>query len=509
MNRYIRKILEANVYEVADQSPLELAPIISTRLNRRILLKREDLQPIFSFKVRGAFNKIRKLVAEPDHVGVITASAGNHAQGVALAAAKLGTKAVIVMGKNTPDIKVDAVNALGAKVILTGESYDEAAEVARQMSAEQGYTYVHPFDDEDVIAGQGTIGMEIMRQCREPIDAIFVPVGGGGLIAGIAAYVKYLRPDVRIIGVEAQGSACMTAALNAGKRVSLKKEDLDQFADGTAVRQVGKHGFEIARQSIDQMLTVTVDQICAAIKDIFEETRVITEPAGALALAGIKHYLQQSTDVSSDASLIAVVSGANVNFDRLRYISERSEAGEKREMLLGVTIPEKPGSFQSFCKLLGKQHVTEFNYRYRDRNEAQVLVGIQSAGGIDQNAVLKDKLSQHYSLVDLSSNEVAALHVRHMGGGPLEELSNERLYRFEFPERPGSLLRFLKVLGRQYNITLFHYRNHGAAFGRVFIGLQIPNGALSKFRTDMRSLGYRYWEETHNPACDLFLRPSA
>ena len=508
MDRYIRKILEANVYEVAEQSPLELAPIISTRLNRRIMLKREDLQPIFSFKVRGAFNKIRKLVTEPDHIGVITASAGNHAQGVALAAAKLGSKAVIVMGRNTPDIKVDAVNALGAKVILTGESYDEAAEVARRMSSEQGYTYVHPFDDEDVIAGQGTIGMEIMRQCREPIDAIFVPVGGGGLIAGIAAYVKYLRPTIRIIGVEAQGSACMTAALKAGKRVSLKKEELDQFADGTAVRQVGKHGFEIARQCIDQMITVTVDQICAAIKDIFEDTRVVTEPAGALAVAGVKHYLEQSTAPSSAASLVAVVSGANVNFDRLRHISERSEAGEKRELLLGVTIPEQPGSFQRFCKLLGKQHVTEFNYRYRDKEHARLLVGIQSAGRSNQNARLKGKISRHYPVVDLSSNEVAALHVRHMGGGPVEGLANERLYRFEFPERPGSLLKFLTVLGHQYNITLFHYRNHGAAFGRVLIGVQVPNGAVSRFRADLASIGYRYWEETGNPACELFLTNS-
>lgn len=497
MEKYVKKILEANVYDVAEETPLDAAPNLSERLGVNVLLKREDLQPVFSFKIRGAYNRISQLTQAQRDKGVITASAGNHAQGVAMAATKLGITAHVVMGENTPSIKIDAVKAFGGHAILHGDSYDDAAAHAHDLSAKHGYTYVHPFDDTDVIAGQGTIGMEILRQTRDPIDAIYVPVGGGGLIGGIGAYVKYLQPDCRIIGVECEGSAGMAAALEAGRRVTLKAEDLDQFADGTSVRQVGKETFALAKKVVDEVITVSIDEICAGIKDLFEDTRVLAEPSGALAVAGLKRHAKQGENV------VAIVSGANVNFDRLRHISERTEVGEKREMLLGVTIPEKPGSFRRFCSDIGKRSITEFNYRYAADGEAHVLVGIQTGVGEDRSRLI-DKLSQRYEVTNLSDNEVAVLHVRHMVGG-VANIENEKLFRFEFPEKPGALLKFLTVLGNDFNISMFHYRNHGSAYGRVLVGIQIPDREMPQFLKRLKSIGYRYWNETENAAYRQFL----
>lgn len=498
MDKYVKKILEANVYEAVIQTPLERAGLLSKRLKANVLLKREDMQPVFSFKIRGAYNKIRQLSPEEQAKGVVTASAGNHAQGVAMAASRLGIDAHIVMGENTPSIKVDAVRALGGHVILHGDTYDAAAGHARHLEKEKGYTYVHPFDDEDVIAGQGTIGMEILRQHTGPLDAVYVPVGGGGLISGIGAYIKYLRPETKVIGVECEGSAAMYAALKTGRRVSLKAEELDQFADGTAVLQVGKETFRLAKRVVDEVITVTVDEICAAIKDMFEDTRTIAEPSGALAIAGMKnHLLEGQTGV-------AIISGANVNFDRLRHISERTDVGEQREMLLGVTIPEKAGSFKKFCSAIGKRSITEFNYRYVHEGSAHVLVGIQTTAVEDKNRLL-NKLQQKYEVQDLSGNEVAVLHVRHMVGG-VANIQDEKLFRFEFPEKPGALLKFLTVLGNQFNISMFHYRNHGAAFGRVLVGIQIPNSEMKAFLLTLGSINYRFWNETDNPAYRQFLR---
>lgn len=502
MDKYIKKILEANVYDVAEETPLDFAPLLSKRFSSKIYLKREDLQPIFSFKIRGAYNKIRQLDDKQKSNGVITASAGNHAQGVALAAARLGVKSTIVMGENTPSIKVDAVVSLGAEVVLSGDSYDQAAKVARVLATERGLTYIHPFDDEDVIAGQGTIAMEMLRQHTGRLDAIFVPVGGGGLISGIGTYVKYMQPEVSIIGVESEGSACLWAALDKGRRVTLKAEELDQFAEGTAVRQVGKRTFRIAKKCVDEVIKVTVDEICAAIKDIYEENRVITEPSGALAVAGLKKYIARG---KSDETLFAIISGANLNFDRLRHISERTEIGEKREMLLGVTIPEKPGSFKRFCKTIGRCSITEFNYRFTGKDQARVLVGIQIGDGPSARERLIDRLSKRYELTDFSENEVAVLHVRHMVGGRSPGVQNEKLFRFEFPEKPGALLTFLEMLGEQYNISMFHYRNHGSAYGRVLIGIQVPDREMLVFMKELKKIGYRYWDETSNPAFQLFL----
>ncbi|HKI73193.1 MAG TPA: threonine ammonia-lyase, biosynthetic [Pseudomonadales bacterium] len=502
-SKYIKKILEAEVYDVAIESPLDSAPLLTERLGVPVLLKREDLQPVFSFKLRGAYNRIRKLDAAARKRGVVTASAGNHAQGVALAATRLGIRSHIVMGKNTPEIKVNAVTRFGGHVILHGDNYDEAAAHARKLVEDKGYTYVHPFDDPDVIAGQGTIGMEILRQYSEGIDAIFVPVGGGGLVAGVGTWVKYLRPEIKVIGVEAEGAASMFAALEAGRRVRLKPEELDLFADGTAVAQVGRETFRLAKDCVDEIIKVSVDEICAAVKDIFEDTRSISEPSGALSVAGLKKY--RARNIKSAEACIAIVSGANVNFDRLRAISERTEIGEGREILLGVTIPEKPGSFRRFCNTIGKRSITEFNYRYSTGNGAHVLVGIQTAPGRGDRQSLIDSLSSEYELVDLSENEVAVLHVRHMVGGRAAGLENERLLRFEFPERPGALLRFLSVLGGDFNISMFHYRNHGAAEGRVLAGIQVPDSEMRQFREDLARIGYRFWDESDNPAYRLFL----
>lgn len=497
MDNYVKKILEANVYDVAIETPLDLAPALSKKLGNQVLLKREDMQAVFSFKLRGAYNRISRLSPAARRQGIVTASAGNHAQGVALAAAHLGIRAYIVMGENTPSIKVDAVKARGAKVILHGDTYDEAATHAAELAEQNGYTYIHPFDDPDVIAGQGTIGMEILRQHTAPIDAIYVPVGGGGLIGGIGAYVKYLRPECRVIGVECEGSAGMSAALKAGRRVKLSADELDQFADGTAVRQVGKETFSLARRVVDEVITVSIDEICAAIKDIFEDTRTIAEPSGALAIAGLKKHGKPAE------TLVAIVSGANVNFDRLRHISERTEIGERREMLLGVTIPESPGSFLKFCSVIGKRSITEFNYRYTPAGRAHVLVGLQTIPGEDRQKLLA-KLAQPYEVRDLSENEVAVLHVRHMVGG-VASIADEKLFRFEFPEKPGALLRFLKELGHDFNISMFHYRNHGSAYGRVLAGIQIPEPEMKAFQTRLARIGYRFWNETANPAYAQFL----
>lgn len=503
-NKYIKKILEADVYDVAIQSPMEQAQVLSERLESEVFLKREDLQPVFSFKLRGAYNKIRQLDAASRKRGVITASAGNHAQGVAMAAQKLNTRAVIVMGKNTPSIKVEAVRRWGARVILFGESYDQAAAHAAALCEDRGYTYVHPFDDPEVIAGQGTIGMEILRQHTGGIDAIFLPVGGGGLICGVGTYIKYLRPEVKIIGVESEGAASMWAALDAGKRVKLDPDELDQFADGTATLQVGKENFKLARDCVDEVIRVNTDEICAAIKDIFEDTRTISEPSGALSIAGMKKYLERA-DEPKGQRCVAVVSGANVNFDRLRHISERTEIGERREILLCVTIPEQPGSFRKFCHAIGKRAITEFNYRYADKNSAQVLVGVQTNADYADKKALLEKLGRKYSFIDLSENEVAVLHIRHMVGGRSMGLNNERLFRFEFPERPGALLRFLTGIGSRHNISMFHYRNHGSAWARVLVGVQAADDEMMSLRRELRDIGYRFWEETDNPAYRLLL----
>ena len=500
--KYIEKILTARVYDVAIETPLERARRLSDRLGNLVLLKREDLQSVFSFKLRGAYNKLYQLSQAGETKGVIAASAGNHAQGLALAASRLGQKATIVMPKTTPRIKVESVKSFGAKIVLFGDTYDEASEHAHELAEKEDLNFIHPFDDPDVIAGQGTIGMEILRQYPESIDAIFVPVGGGGLIAGVAAFVKYLRPDIKIIGVEPEDAACMAAAFEKNRRVVLNQVGI--FADGVAVRQVGRETFRVAKKCVDEIITVTTDEICAAIKDIFDDTRSITEPAGALAVAGIKKYVDQHG--LKDKTLIAINSGANMNFDRLRHVSERAELGEHREGLIAVTIPEKPGSFRKFCKTIGKRGITEFNYRYSDSKAAHVFAGIRLREGAQEMEELVTKIKQGgYPVISMTDNEVAKMHVRYMVGGRATGLENEVLYRFEFPERPGALLNFLTQIGNRWNISLFHYRNHGAAYGRVLVGLQVPSSdhkALTEFLND---LGYRWWEETENPVYKMFL----
>lgn len=504
--RTIKKILQARVYDVAVETPVDRARSLSRRLNNNILLKREDLQPVFSFKIRGAYNKIANLSDAEKARGVICASAGNHAQGVALSAARLGIKAVIVMPQTTPEIKVNSVRALGGKVVLHGDAYDQAAAKAKKLMDQHGYTFVHPFDDVDVIAGQGTVAMEILRQNTGPLEAVFVPVGGGGLIAGVACYIKYLRPDIKVIGVEPEDSNCLQAALAAGRRVVLPEVGL--FADGVAVKQVGKQTFRLARQYVDDVITVSTDELCAAIKDLFDDTRSINEPAGALGVAGLKKYVER--EGCEGATLMAVCSGANVNFDRLRHVAERAEIGEQRETVLAVTIPEKPGSFRRFCKTLGRRSITEFNYRYASPEAAHVYVGVQSVGSAEREAIYNSLITKGYQVQDLSHNEMAKLHIRHMVGGrgssAPAEVTDEVIYRFEFPERPGALMEFLSKLGQNWNISLFHYRNHGAAFGRILVGMQVPAAQRQRLRKYIQQLGYRHWEETDNPAYHLFLK---
>ncbi len=499
---YIKRILDARIYDVAVETPLDHARFMSARLNNRVLLKREDFQPVFSFKIRGAYNKLRQLSEEQLKAGVIAASAGNHAQGLALSAAKLGVKATIVMPKTTPVIKVDAVRAHGAKVVLHGDTYDEASTYAQKLVKEKGLAYIHPYDDPDVIAGQGTVALEILRQHPGHIDAIFVPVGGGGLCAGVAAYVKYVRPEIKVFAVEPEDAACLKAAMEQGRRVVLPHVGI--FADGVAVAQVGKETFRVMKDTIDGVITANTDEMCAAIKDIFEDTRSIAEPAGALALAGLKKYVAEHG--CSGQTLIAIDSGANTNFDRLRYISERTEIGEKREAILAVTIPEKPGAYKTFCKDLGKRNITEFNYRYADDLEARIFVGVQVSPEREDRAALVDELQRKgYAVVDMTDNELAKLHIRHMVGGHAPQISDERVYRFEFPERPGALFNFLTQLAGRWNISMFHYRNHGSAFGRVFVGMQVPAGEEDHVTRFLDKLGYRYRDETDNDAYQFFL----
>ncbi len=504
-NDYLERVLKARVYDVAMESPLELAPALSKRLRNRLLIKREDLQPVFSFKLRGAYNKMAGLPKPRLARGVIAASAGNHAQGVALAAQRLGCKAVIVMPVTTPRIKVDAVAARGAEVVLHGDSYDEAYRHALQIKARRGLAFVHPYDDPEVIAGQGTIGMEILRQHAAPIDAIFVPVGGGGLISGIAAYVKRVRPAVKIIGVEPIDAAAMTESLKKGRRVRLDQVGL--FADGVAVKEVGKETFRLCRRLVDDMVLVDTDQMCAAIKDVFEDTRVVLEPAGALAVAGAKAWVGRHG--ARGKTFVAVASGANTNFDRLRFIAEEAEVGEQREAILAVTIPERPGSFRTFCATLGARSVTEFNYRIADSAEAHVFVGVEVHGREETARIVRNLRRHGLKTLDLSDNEMAKTHVRHMVGGRAPSVRNARspelLYRFEFPERPGALLRFLDSMRGDWNISLFHYRNQGADYGRVLVGMQVPRSELGQFRRFLKALGYPYADETRNPAYKLFL----
>lgn len=499
---YIALIDAANVYDVAKVSPLELATNLSERIGNRVLMKREDLQPVFSFKLRGAYNKLSSLPEDAVAAGVICSSAGNHAQGVALAAKRRNVSATIVMPVTTPSIKVDAVAALGGEVVLHGDNYDEAYEKARELVTEKGLTFIHPFDDPMVIAGQGTIGKELIEQMSDDVAAVFVPIGGGGLIAGIATYIKAKRPDVKIIGVEPEDSAAMKESIAAGKPVTL--DHVGIFADGVAVKRVGDETFRLCSQYVDEIVTVDTDQACAGIKDIFEDTRSIVEPAGALAVAGMKKYVAESGD--SDKEFVVINCGANVNFDRLRHIAERAAVGEQQEMLLAVEIPEEPGSFRKFCDALGRRGITEFNYRYNDTKNAHIFVGVQLRRGAEEHAELLDHLTGlGYLVADLSDDEMAKLHIRHMVGGSAANLANERLFRFEFPERPGALLDFLKAIGTDWNISLFHYRNHGSDHGRVLAGIQVPEEESDELEAHLADLGYAHFEESENPAYKMFL----
>jgi len=500
--KMVERIDRASVYEVAIKSALDKASKLSSRLNNHIFLKREDTQQVFSFKLRGAYNKIRQLNDDEQKRGVITASAGNHAQGVALAAQKLQIPAVIVMPKTTPDIKVRSVRDFGGEVVLHGNTYDDAYVKAQELANQNKQVFVHPYDDLDVIAGQGTIAKELLDQC-ECMDIVFIPVGGGGLIAGVAAYLKTMKPNIKIIAVEPEDAACLDVAMKSGKREIL--EQVGIFADGVAVKQIGKEPFAVIKDYVDEVILVSTDEICAAIMDIFDDTRAITEPAGALAVAGLKKYVQRN-DVEGEC-LIAVNSGANMIFDRLRHIAERAEIGEQREALLAVTVDERPGSFSDFCGLFAEQGITEFNYRYSDASQAHVFVGVQLSRGTEEQAELLSMFEQHgYDTTDMTDNEMAKLHIRYMMGGRADQLCNERLFRFEFPERPGALLRFLNRMGERWNISLFHYRNHGAAYGRALVGIQVPEkdqADLSKF---LEEVGYDWIEESDNPAYQLFLK---
>ncbi|MEH6515508.1 MAG: threonine ammonia-lyase, biosynthetic [Halioglobus sp.] len=504
---YIKRILDARVYDVARETPVDEAYLMSRRLGNQVWLKREDLQPIFSFKLRGAYNKMSKLTQEQRDRGVVAASAGNHAQGLAMAAQHMGVSATIVMPRTTPQIKIDAVRNRGAKTVLHGDSFEEASEHAQKLVVEKNMVFVHPFDDPDVIAGQGTVGMEIVRQHQGPLDAIFVPVGGGGLLAGVAAYVRYVWPNTRIIGVEPEDAACLKLALDKGRRAKLPEVGL--FADGCAVAQVGKETFRVIRETVDEVITASTDEMCAAIKDIFEDTRSIAEPAGALALAGLKKYVER-TGVK-DQQLLAIVSGANTNFDRLRYISERTEIGEQREAVISVTIPERPGSFKKFCGALGRRNITEFNYRYAGSEAARIFVGVSvTPGGEDLAELLADLDTQGYQTEDLTDNETAKLHVRYMVGGKrADEQIAESVYRVQFPERPGALLKFLSGMGQRWNISMFHYRNHGAAYGRILVGVQASKSERREVNKVLDKVGYPYWDESDNRAYQLYLGDGA
>ena len=505
-NDYLKKILTARVYDVAQETPLELANTLSQRIDNRIYFKREDMQSVFSFKLRGAYNKMAHLTPAQLKRGVICASAGNHAQGVALSAARLGCRAVIVMPTTTPQVKIDAVKARGGEVVLFGDSFTDAYEHALTLEKKQKLTFVHPFDDPYVIAGQGTVGMEILRQHPDPIHAIFVAIGGGGLIAGVASYVKAVRPDIKIIGVQTTDSDAMARSLKAGRRVALP--DVGLFSDGTAVKLVGEETFRIAKELVDEVIIVDTDAVCTAIKDIFQDTRSIVEPAGALAVAGAKAYVERakaSKKPIKGESLITIACGANMNFDRLRFVAEMADAGEAREAVFAVTIPEERGSFRRFCETVGPRNVTEFNYRISDAKAAHVFVGIQVSAADEAGKIARNFEKAGFGVLDLTHDELAKVHIRHLVGGKSDLASDELLYRFEFPERPGALMKFLSSMSPGWNISLFHYRNQGGDVGRILIGLQVPKKEMKEFRAFLAQLGYRHWDETRNPLYKLFL----
>jgi len=504
MSDYLKRILTARVYDVAIESPLSVATNLSARIGNTVLFKREDMQPVFSFKLRGAYNKMAHLTPEQLKRGVIAASAGNHAQGVALSAHRLGCRATIVMPTTTPQVKIDAVRHFGqqaVEIVLFGDSYSDAYQHALALGQEQGLTFVHPFDDPDVIAGQGTIAMEILRQHQGPIRAIFCAIGGGGLVAGVAAYVKALRPEIKVIGVQTTDSCAMQQSLAAGRRVQLA--DVGLFSDGTAVKLVGEETFRLCQQYVDEVISVDTDAVCAAIKDVFQDTRSILEPAGALAVAGAKFYAKR--EKLRGETLIPVACGANMNFDRLRFVAERAEIGEKREAILAVTIPETPGSFRQFCTLIGSRNITEFNYRYGDPAAAHVFVGVQVKDPAETAELVAALEKNRLRTLDLTDNEMAKLHLRHLVGGHAAGVSDEILFRFEFPERPGALMNFLNRMNHNWNISLFHYRNHGADYGRVLVGMQVPHHDKDALRAFLDGLGYPYWDESENPAYRLFL----
>ncbi len=499
---YLKKILTARVYDVAVETPLELAKSLSLRIANQVFLKREDSQQVFSFKLRGAYNKMAHLTPEQLRRGVICASAGNHAQGVALGASRMGCKALIVMPTTTPRLKIDAVKALGGEVVLQGESYSDAYAHALLLEKQLGLTFVHPFDDPDVIAGQGTIAMEILRQHPGPIDAVFVAIGGGGLISGVAAYIKAVRPEIKVIGVQMTDSDAMIRSVKAGKRVILG--DVGLFSDGTAVKQVGIETFRLTRELVDDFMTVDTDAVCAAIKDVFQDTRSILEPAGAMAVAAVKQYVADHQ--AKGQTLVAIACGANMNFDRLRFVAERADVGEEREALLAVTIPEERGSFKKFCELIGPRAVTEFNYRISDERRAHVFVGISTTQRGESTALAAAFNRQGFQAIDLTKDELAKLHLRHMVGGRSELAADERLYRFVFSERPGALMKFLASLHPGWNISLFHYRNQGADYGRILVGIQVPRQGQKAFREFLGTLDYSWVDETDNAAYRLFLR---
>ena len=503
---YLKKILTSRVYDLAVETPLEFAPGLSERMGNRIYFKREDMQSVFSFKLRGAYNKMAQLSSAQLKRGVICASAGNHAQGVALSASHLGCRALIVMPVTTPAVKIDAVRARGGEVVLHGESYSDAYQHALTLEKKLKLTFVHPFDDPDVIAGQGTIGMEILRQHPGSVHAVFVAVGGGGLIGGVGAYIKLVRPDIKIIGVQTTDSDAMTRSLHSGRRVTLT--DVGLFSDGTAVKQVGEETFRLAKKYVDEMILVDTDAVCAAIKDVFTETRSILEPAGALAVAGAKAYIERQSNQKTplrDETLVAIACGANMNFDRLRFVAERAEVGEAHEAVFAVTIPEERGSFRRFCHLVGARSITEFNYRINDEKLAHVFVGLQVANRAEPSKIARQFDKQGFKTIDLTHDELAKLHIRHLVGGKSALASGELLYRFEFPERPGALMRFLDSLAPSWNISLFHYRSQGGDVGRVLVGLQVPKAEMKAFRDFLANIGFRSWDESQNPAYQLFL----